>query len=79
IVLEHPETLGAGIDESTALIVAPDGRWRVIGASSVVVYDARHARVTPAGAPVLGAADVRLHVLPPGSTFDPATGKTELP
>ena len=79
VVLERPNMIGAGIDESTALLVGPDGRWRVIGASSVVVYDARRARVTGPGAPVLGAADVRLHVLPPGSSYDPATGRVELP
>src|SRR5690606_3561987 len=28
-VLEHPKLLGVGIDESTALLVQPDGRWRV--------------------------------------------------
>jgi hypothetical protein len=37
----------------------------------VLVYDARHGAVTARGAPVLGASDLRLHVLPAGSTFDP--------
>ncbi len=79
LVFEHPGQIGAGIDEETALEVGPDRRWRVIGASSVVVYDARDARITPAGAPVLGAAGVRLHVLPPGSSYDPRTGEVTLP
>ena len=77
LVLELPERLAVGIDESTALEIGPDGRWRVLGASSAIVLDARQARL--AGGRALGAADVRLHVLPAGSTFDPATGRTTLP
>lgn len=79
LVLEHPEEIGVGIDESTALQVNPDGSWTVVGASSVVVYDARGARITSPEAPVLGAAEVRLHVLPAGSTFHPRTGRVILP
>ena len=79
LVLEHPSRIGVGIDESTALVVEPSGWWSVIGESSVVVYDARAAAVTPKGSPVLGARDVRMHVLPPGSRFDPRSGRVELP
>ena len=79
LVLEHPHLVGAGIDESTALEVRPDGTWRVLGNSVVVIYDARSGAVTPVSAPVLGARDLRMHVLPPGATFDPRTGKATLP
>jgi cyanophycinase len=79
LTLERPPHLGVGIDESTALIVGPTGPWRVVGASAVTIYDARRARITPASAHVLGAADLRLHVLPAGATFDPATGTAKLP
>ncbi|HEX2094455.1 MAG TPA: cyanophycinase [Longimicrobiaceae bacterium] len=79
VVLERPALVGVGIDESTALRVDPDGRWTVVGASAVLVYDARPARVTPPGAVVLGAAGVRMHLLPAGSTFDPRTGRATLP
>ena len=78
LVLEHPDRIGAGIDESTAIEVAPDGRWRVLGESVVVVFDARDARMTPADAP-LGAAGVRMHVIPAGGSFDPRTGRVRLP
>ncbi|MGH7475615.1 MAG: cyanophycinase [Longimicrobiales bacterium] len=77
-VLSHPYHLGAGIDESTALIVRPDGRWEVAGESVVVVYDARAAALVPDSAAVLGARDVRLHLLPAGATFDPRTGAAVL-
>ncbi len=78
LVLEHPDLVGIGIDESTALEVPPEGTWRILGASVAVVYDARAARVTPAGG-TLGAANVRLSVLPAGSAYDLATGTATLP
>lgn len=77
LVLEQPPHLGVGIDESTALIVEPDGRWRVAGASVAVIYDARRSTITPAG--TLGATDLRVHVLPAGARFDPAAGRATLP
>jgi cyanophycinase len=79
LVLEHPQLIGAGIDESTALEVRPDGTWRVLGNSVVVIYDARNGAVTPVSSAILGARDLRMHVLPPGATFDPRTGKAVLP
>ncbi len=77
-VLEHADHVGVGIDESTAVIVRPDGRWEVAGESVAVVYDARGSRVTTATAPALGAVDVRMHVLPAGAIFDPASGRASL-
>ena len=79
LVLEGPPHLGAGIDESTALVVHPDGRWTVEGASAVVVYDARRAALTDRASRTLGAAGMTMHVLPAGSTFDPRSGKATLP
>jgi cyanophycinase len=79
LVLEREPHLGAGTDESTALVVAPDGKWTIAGASVVVIYDARHAAITAPNAKALGASDLRMHVLPAGSTFDPRTGVAKLP
>jgi cyanophycinase len=79
VVLEQAPHLAAGIDESTALIVRPDGKWRVAGESAVTIYDARRATITPASAATLGATDIRMHVLPAGAEFDPATGQAKLP
>jgi len=78
VILEHPELVGVGLDESTAVEVGPDGRWRVLGESAAMIFDARRARITPAGAPVLGAAGVTLLVLPAGGTYDPASGEATL-
>lgn len=78
-VLDTPAHLGVGIDESTALIVHPDGHWSVLGESAASVYDARHATITKVGAPVLGESGLILSVLPSGSSYYPATGKVVLP
>ncbi len=78
LVLEQPVHLGVGIDESTVLIVEPDGRWRVDGESVAVVYDARLASMTQPGA-TLGASGVVVHVLPAGGRYDPQTGVATLP
>jgi cyanophycinase len=78
LVLEGPVRLGAGIDESTALIIEPDGGWRVSGASTVVIYDARQATAGPATAP-LGGSGILTHVLPAGSRFSPASARATLP
>jgi cyanophycinase len=79
LVLENPQMVGVGIDESTAVEVEPDGTWRILGSSVAVVFDARKSTITPAGAPALGATDLRLAVLPAGSRYDPRSGKAELP
>jgi cyanophycinase len=78
-VLEHPTLVGVGVDESTALDVAPDGSWTVLGESAAVVFDARRATITPPGAPTLGATGVRMSVLPAGSRYVLSTGEVTLP
>jgi len=79
LVLEREPHLGVGIDESTALLVHPDGHWSVEGASAAVIYDARPAARTASSAATLGATGITMHVLSAGSTFDPATGRARLP
>jgi cyanophycinase len=75
LVLENPALLGAGIDESTAILVRPDGKWEVLGESQVYVIDARKAAVTKK----LGAHGLALHLLLPGDVFDPVAGRAEGP
>ena len=77
LVLATPPHLGAGIDEGTALIVEPDGSWRIMGASVVIVYDARGA-IRRADGSRLAASGVTMHVLGDGARFDPATGRAVL-
>jgi cyanophycinase len=79
LVLENPALLGAGIDESTAILVRPDGKWEVLGESQVYVIDARKAAVTKASSKKLGAHGLALHLLLPGDVFDPVAGRAEGP
>ena len=74
VVLEHPDLLGVGVDEATAVWVRPDGTFEVLGDGWVMVYDASRATITHApenrlGKP-LGAHGLITHVLLPGDIFD---------
>lgn len=69
-VLDHPDLVGVGIDESTGVVVRGNG-FDVIGKSSVLVIDARHAtvdRVAP-GRHVSGRG-LTLAVLHAGQHYD---------
>ncbi len=77
-VLDYPLLVGVGIDEETALVVKPDGLWEVMGNGHVKIYDARLARITHEEYESVGAAGIRLHVLPNHATFDPKTGRVQL-
>jgi cyanophycinase len=69
-VLTHPENVGIGIDEYTAVVVT--GRtFEVIGKSNVVVIDARKtARLVAKDGDPEAASGVALHVLRAGMRFD---------
>lgn len=73
VVLEHPDHLGIGVDEATAVWLRPDATFEVLGEGSVVVYDAAAATISRGrgdrGA-LLGVRNLRTHVLLPGEVFD---------
>jgi len=79
VVLENPALVGVGIEESTAVLVRPDGKYEVLGEGPVIVYDARKAQTakTPEGR--LGGRGLTMHVLLPGDVYDLATGLVEGP
>lgn len=74
-VLDHPLMLGVGIDEETALLVRSDGVWEVLGNNYVKIFDAQRALVIEDDGPMAKASDIRMHVLPEGSTFNIKTRK----
>ncbi|MFO7769577.1 MAG: cyanophycinase [bacterium] len=65
-VLDHPDLLGIGIDERTAVVRGP-GSFEVMGEGAVMVIDAREATVpvTETGAPY-AARRVEVHLLREG-------------
>ena len=68
-VLDHPDRIGVGIGEATAIVVH-GGKFTVMGKGSVVVIDARKARI-PKGKPgsLQSGLGVALHVFKAGQTF----------
>jgi len=79
VVLQHPSLVGIGIEESTAVLVRPDGKYEVLGEGQVIVYDARRATVARSPDGHLGGHDLKMHVLLPGDVYDLATGRAEGP
>jgi cyanophycinase len=74
VILEHPDLLGVGVDETAAVWVRPDRTFQVMGKSSVVVLDAGGAFVScppdGTGKERLGVHGLTVHVLLPGEVFD---------
>jgi cyanophycinase len=68
IIEAHPELLGIGIDENTAIVVQGD-EFEVIGASMVLIYDNQK---------MIGD-DGRFYFLAPGDRFDLATREATRP
>lgn len=70
IMASHPEIVGVGIDESTAIIVNPDDTFEVIGYRNVIIYDSGRARVEVRGNRALSIRGMIMHVLLEGERFD---------
>ncbi|MBE2281084.1 MAG: cyanophycinase [Ignavibacteriaceae bacterium] len=71
LVLENPELVGIGIDESTAIWVKQGGVFEVIGKYNVLVFDAREAtglRKDESGG--LFGRDIKMSVLGKGDVYE---------
>jgi cyanophycinase len=79
VVLENPSLVGVGIEESTAVLVRPDGKYEVLGEGQVIVYDARRAKTAKSPDGHLGGHGLTMHVLLPGDVYDLASGRVEGP
>jgi cyanophycinase len=68
-VLDHPQLVGVGIDEATAVVVQGSA-FEVVGKSSVVVVDARGAKVDrPAKGDLATGTGLKLSVLRAGQRY----------
>ncbi|MEO8277740.1 MAG: cyanophycinase [Thermoanaerobaculia bacterium] len=77
VVLEHPELPGIGVDEKTTIWIHPDRTFDVFGDGSVMIFDARKAKVATDGAatkPRLGVDGMITRILLPGDRFDLKSG-----
>ncbi|HSA96072.1 MAG TPA: cyanophycinase [Acidobacteriota bacterium] len=79
IVLENPALVGVGIEESTAVLVRPDGKYEVLGEGQVIIYDARRAKTSKSPDGHLGGHGLTMHVLLPGDVYDLDSGRAEGP
>ncbi len=71
LVLENPDLLGIGIDESTSILVYPDRKIEVIGEYQVLVYDASNAEnIKTNERKLFGAHNIKMHILKDGDKFD---------
>lgn len=71
LVLAHPELVGIGIDESTAIVVAPDKTFQVLGENTVLVYDAHKAEnITIDDRGNYATQNLQMHLLQSGQRYD---------
>lgn len=70
IIAGHPEIVGLGIDEATAIIVNPDETFEVVGYRNVIVYDSGRAQVEVRGDRALSIRGLIMHVLLEGERYD---------
>lgn len=69
VVFDHPSLIGVGIDEATAIHIDANENFTVLGASDVMVYDARKANITVNAQNEYEAENVIVKRLKPGSSF----------
>ncbi len=79
VVLQYPSLVGVGIEESTAVLVRPDGRYEVLGEGQVIVYDARRAKTFRSPDGHLGGHNLTMQVLLPGDVYDLDSGRAVEP
>jgi cyanophycinase len=79
VVLQNPTLVGVGIEESTAVLVRPDGKYEVLGEGQVIVYDARKAKTFRSPDGHLGGHGLTMQVLLPGDVYDIDTGRVVEP
>jgi len=67
-VLQHKRHIGIGIDESTAIIVHPEGQIRVIGEGTVTLYSDLH--ISSQSVNLSGHKEISVLVLTAGDSFN---------
>jgi len=73
VVLEHPDRLGIGVDEGTAIWVRPDRSLEVLGLGWVEIFDPAQAVVATDSEGRLSATGVIFHALRAGQRYHLAT------
>ncbi len=77
VVLDHPEAVGLGVDEGTAVWLRPDHTFEVLGEGEVVVMEATAASRAPsASAPLTDVPGLRVITLARGARYDLTTRRS---
>lgn len=66
---DNPHLIGVGIDESTAILVDADENFEVLGDSSVMIIDARSAKIQLQANEHYHSENVKIHLLTHGQKF----------
>jgi len=69
VIGEHPDLLGVAINENTAIVVAPDETFEVVGESYVLILDPGQAKVQVLPTKQISIENMTLHLLTPGMRF----------
>jgi cyanophycinase len=71
VILEHPDLLGIGIDESTAILVNPDNTFEVLGESEVIIYNPLNAEgIKTNDAGKYSVNKMEMNILTAGQKYD---------
>ncbi|MFH1198049.1 MAG: cyanophycinase [bacterium] len=71
VMLEHPEMIGIGIDESTAIIVKPDSTFEVFGDRTVMVVDPTEAKsIKTNDEGLFSVSGIKIDIMQSGETYD---------
>ncbi len=71
VVLENPDLLGIGIDESTAIQVHENGTFDVVGENSVMIFDVKKSKKIQTDERNNYSVDnMKVHLLINGQSFD---------
>ena len=71
VILEHPDLLGIGIDESTAILVKPDNTFEVLGESEVIIYNPLKASgIKTNNAGKFSVNNMEMDILTAGQKYD---------
>jgi cyanophycinase len=82
VFAQNPATLGIGIDEDTAIDIAPNGKFTVLGRGVAMVFDGRVTHTNAAevtGREAIALTDVRVQVLPERYGYDLRARKPIIP
>ncbi len=69
VIGEHPDLLGVAVNENTAILVAPDETFEVVGESYVLILDPGRAKIQVLPTKQISIENMGFHLLTPGTRY----------